>query len=308
MRFSIVIPVVRTKYFAECLSSALGQTCADYEVLVVDDCSPEPVRSIVEEFAQPKLRYVRTPENLGRADPSATWNFALEKIKGDYVTLLGDDDRLSLNYLEEMDRLIQGHPEGCIFRSRLVLIGPQGDIQRIGLSLPELETWDEYIYVRHAYDREQSTAEICAKAEALRALGGYIRMPLALGSDDLTWISLCLRTPMVSTNRTLAYWRRHEHATSVSARVRPELSRWVQEVQARLFALIKSNKPKVIEEQLLISSVKNRLASYIGDDFDVRNATFSRKLKRGVSLLASLIIPSFFEVRLRRAWCRLSSR
>src|SRR5271166_5242911 len=132
MRFSIVIPVIKTAHLAECLSTALGQTYANYEVLVIDDCSPDPVRSIVETFAQPRLRYLRTPENLGRTDPSATWNFALGHVRGEYVTLLGDDDRLALNYLEEMDRLIQGHPESCIFRSRLVLIGPAGEVQRLG--------------------------------------------------------------------------------------------------------------------------------------------------------------------------------
>ena len=48
---SIVIPMYNAeKYIAECLDSILAQTFDDYEVIVVDDCSTDNSRDIVESY------------------------------------------------------------------------------------------------------------------------------------------------------------------------------------------------------------------------------------------------------------------
>ena len=48
---SIIIPMYNTeKYIGECLDSILAQTFTDYEVIVVDDCSTDNSRAIVESY------------------------------------------------------------------------------------------------------------------------------------------------------------------------------------------------------------------------------------------------------------------
>ena len=53
---SIIIPMYNAeKYVGECLDSILAQTFKDFEVIVVDDCSTDNSRAVVESYV-PKFR------------------------------------------------------------------------------------------------------------------------------------------------------------------------------------------------------------------------------------------------------------
>ena len=65
---SIVVPVFSTEdYLRGCLQSLFNQTHKNFEIIVVDDCSPGPCEPIVNDFQQlrPDIKYVRHPKNLG---------------------------------------------------------------------------------------------------------------------------------------------------------------------------------------------------------------------------------------------------
>src|SRR4051794_27043114 len=92
VRFSVVIPTPEradTPPFA--LRTCLDQKFDDYEVIVSDNHSSPATRAVVDEVAHPKVRYVRTPEPMAM---SANWEFAVSHARGEYVTVLGDDDAL----------------------------------------------------------------------------------------------------------------------------------------------------------------------------------------------------------------------
>jgi glycosyltransferase involved in cell wall biosynthesis len=85
--FSVVIPSCgRPAYLAEALESVLAQTCADFECIVVDDASPEPVPVPDHD---PRVRAVRRPVNGGAA---AARNTGIELATGCYIAFLDDDD------------------------------------------------------------------------------------------------------------------------------------------------------------------------------------------------------------------------
>ena len=58
-RVSFILPAWKASYLEEAIRSIVGQTASDWELVVVDDCSPEPLRQIVEsgmrmrEFSKP---------------------------------------------------------------------------------------------------------------------------------------------------------------------------------------------------------------------------------------------------------------
>jgi glycosyltransferase involved in cell wall biosynthesis len=85
--FSVVVPTfMRRGLFREAIGSVLGQTLQDFEIIVVDDASPEP--PVVP--SDPRIRVVRRER---RGTPPAARNTALEAARGRYVTFLDDDDR-----------------------------------------------------------------------------------------------------------------------------------------------------------------------------------------------------------------------
>ena len=190
MLFSIIIPAYKAQHLREAIHSVLAQSCGDYELLVVDDHSPHELKTKLRDFHDHRICYHRTPHNLGGEDPTRTWNYALQLAKGELIILLGDDDELAPNYLEEMARLVDRHPAASIYRARLQLTDENGIVVDYGWPLPEVETWDEFLYFRHRHGRLQSTSEMAVRASSLREIGGYLPMPLALGSDDLTWLTL----------------------------------------------------------------------------------------------------------------------
>lgn len=58
MKFSITIPAYKQKYLYEAIESCLVQSYKDFELIVVDDASPEDLKSIVDMFSDPRLRYL----------------------------------------------------------------------------------------------------------------------------------------------------------------------------------------------------------------------------------------------------------
>lgn len=116
-KLSLVVPVYKVQgYLPECLDSVLGQDCTDFEIIAVDDCSPDGSGAILDEYAKrdTRIHVIHLTENvgLGRAR-----NAGLEKSSGDYVLFLDSDDTLSDGALSAIvDRLeATGDPEILVF-------------------------------------------------------------------------------------------------------------------------------------------------------------------------------------------------
>lgn len=94
-RFSVILPTFgRPAFLRDALASVLAQTEKDWEVLVVDDASPEPVELATGD---PRVRIVRRQRNGG---PAAARNTGLAEARGRYVTFLDDDDLYTPDRLE----------------------------------------------------------------------------------------------------------------------------------------------------------------------------------------------------------------
>ncbi|PRY29512.1 bifunctional glycosyltransferase/CDP-glycerol:glycerophosphate glycerophosphotransferase [Pseudosporangium ferrugineum] len=103
---SVVLPVYKVQgYLRQCLDSLLEQSFTDFEIVAVDDCSPDHSGAILAEYAarDPRVRVVTLERNsgLGRAR-----NAGLDHAAGDYVWFLDSDDWLSQGALTAVaDRL-----------------------------------------------------------------------------------------------------------------------------------------------------------------------------------------------------------
>jgi CDP-glycerol glycerophosphotransferase len=100
---SIVLPCYRVQgYLRQCLDSMLSQSFGDFEIIAVDDASPDHSGEILAEYAarDPRVRVVTAPENvgLGRAR-----NLGLEHATGEYVWFVDSDDWLSEGALAAVD-------------------------------------------------------------------------------------------------------------------------------------------------------------------------------------------------------------
>ncbi len=98
---SVIIPVYNTEqYLDRCMHSVLEQTYKDLEVIVVDDGSTDSSGAICDAWQQKDDRVkVFHKDNEGL---SATRNFALSKVSGEYIVWVDSDDYVDSRYLEIM--------------------------------------------------------------------------------------------------------------------------------------------------------------------------------------------------------------
>ncbi|MEV6844280.1 bifunctional glycosyltransferase family 2 protein/CDP-glycerol:glycerophosphate glycerophosphotransferase [Actinoplanes sp. NPDC051411] len=104
---SIVLPVYKVEaYLRQCLDSVLEQSYADFEIVAVDDCSPDRSGEILAEYAarDPRVRVITAPENLGLGRAR---NLGLEHAKGEYVWFLDSDDWLAMGALAAVVRRLR---------------------------------------------------------------------------------------------------------------------------------------------------------------------------------------------------------
>ncbi|KAA0930494.1 bifunctional glycosyltransferase/CDP-glycerol:glycerophosphate glycerophosphotransferase [Streptomyces apricus] len=116
-RFSVIVPAYQVQaYLHECMASVLEQSFTDFELIAVDDCSPDACGAILDEFAagDPRVRAVHLKENvgLGRAR-----NAGMRYATGDYLVFLDGDDTLTPHALRAIaDRVKEtGDPDVLVY-------------------------------------------------------------------------------------------------------------------------------------------------------------------------------------------------
>lgn len=101
--FSFVVPVYGTeKYLPRCLDSIFAQTAKNYEVIVIDDCSPGNVQEICERYD--KCRYVRHKVNKGLLQARLT---GLHFACGIYVIPVDSDDYILSEVTASLEKMVR---------------------------------------------------------------------------------------------------------------------------------------------------------------------------------------------------------
>jgi len=97
---SVIVPVYKAeKYLHRCVDSLLAQTFSDFEVLLVDDGSPDRSGEICDEYAKKDSRVrVFHKENGG---VSSARNIGLDNAAGEYLTFIDADDWIDVDCFEK---------------------------------------------------------------------------------------------------------------------------------------------------------------------------------------------------------------
>lgn len=185
MRFSVTIPAYKSKYLRECIDSILAQTFTDFELVIVNDASPEDLGSIVGSYTDARIRYYVNERNCGAVDVVDNWNKCLEQARGEYIICMGDDDQLLPDALQQYDELITRYPGLAVYHGWTELIDHESRGYDMQLPRPEYES--AYALILHHWTNgHQYIGDFVYHTETLRSRGGYVKLPLAWGSDNIT--------------------------------------------------------------------------------------------------------------------------
>ena len=131
---SIIVPIYKVeKYLEQCVESIIAQTYGNWELILVDDGSPDQSGRIADQYASQDSRIlVIHKENGGLSDAR---NAGLEVATGDYITLVDSDDYIHPQMLELMLQAAgDGEEDVVICGYEMVYEGQTPKIQKFELS------------------------------------------------------------------------------------------------------------------------------------------------------------------------------
>lgn len=255
---SIGLPAVKHQFLEEAIGSVLAQDYPAFELIICNDRSDPRIRAIVEGFADPRIRYA---EGEGPLEVIPNWNHVLSLARGEYFVLFADDDRYHPGFLSALYRCFLDHPEVAVAHCRVNRIDSRGVNGGMTPLCPAWESGLEFILNRVEGNREQFAPEFMVRTDRLRAIGGFAELPLAWGSDDLTWFRLALAGGIAFHPEPLADWRRSSGQISESGDTGLRMKA-VDLYMKELEEIVLTLKPGTEQEKRLLEKIASGLADY----------------------------------------------
>ncbi|MDF1582308.1 MAG: glycosyltransferase [Methyloprofundus sp.] len=110
---SIVLPTYNRAYvLPHAIRSVLSQSYTHWELIIVDDNSPDDTQAVIQSFNDSRIRYVRNEPNL-KLPRALNKGFSL--AQGDLLTWTSDDNLFAANAIEKMVVFIQSEQCDCIY-------------------------------------------------------------------------------------------------------------------------------------------------------------------------------------------------
>lgn len=122
----MLLPVYRgADHIATAVRSVLDQTYGDFELLVVDDASPDESASIVESFGDRRVRILRNERNIGQV---ASLNRGLREATGIYIARLDQDDVCLPTRFERQVAMLDSEPAVAVVGTWVDVVDEDGHV------------------------------------------------------------------------------------------------------------------------------------------------------------------------------------
>ncbi|HEX9980439.1 MAG TPA: glycosyltransferase family A protein, partial [Flavobacterium sp.] len=120
--FSVIIPLYNKENFiGKTIESVLAQTFADFEIIIVDDCSTDNSLAKAKEYISEKIRIVHHESNKGL---SASRNTGIKNAATEFITFLDADDLWKPTFLEKIRELTLKFPQADLFATSYMELYP----------------------------------------------------------------------------------------------------------------------------------------------------------------------------------------
>lgn len=232
MFLSIIIPVYRVEAtLNRCIESVVNQDFTDFEVILVDDGSPDNCRQLCDEWARKDYRIqVIHKSNGGLSDAR---NAGIGQAKGDYITFIDSDDYIGKHTFAPLAGYLKEHPETDIVEYPAILFYGSPKEQQLVFEPETVWTdmeayWYEGLAYQHSY----------AWNKLYRAsLFNDVRYPVGVVFEDICTLHRLLKnTRILATVNSGCYYYCYNPngitATAKSRELRMHLMHHVGIIQA----------------------------------------------------------------------------
>lgn len=218
--FSVIIPLYNKAPFIErAVRSVLAQTEQEFEVIVIDDGSTDGGATIVERFADTRIRLI-VQENRG---VSAARNRGIREANADLVAFLDADDEWHPTFLEAVLDLCRRYPRAGAYATAYAVYSPDGGVRTASIAAVPPAPWSGLLpnYFQSAALGEPpvSASSVAIPGLVLEEMGGFVE-GFWWGEDVDLWGRIAFSYPIAFTQRVGAIYHT-EIARRACTRVQP---------------------------------------------------------------------------------------
>ena len=214
---SVVIPTRnRRAFLAETIATVLDQTCAVWELIVVDDASTDDTPAFLRSLRDPRIRTRRRASQGGR---SAACNDGLGDARGEFVMFLDDDDLLRRETLDRMIDGLRAEPIAHMVLAACRVFHEDGDSVKVYRPATPLTRviWPELLFGWWS-----NSGQNMYRTDTVRQIGGFDPSLRSVMDRKLN-LAVALRTPVRVLPFVAMEYRQHEQ----------QISRWAGTAEER---------------------------------------------------------------------------
>ncbi|KQK27311.1 hypothetical protein AR438_03645 [Chryseobacterium aquaticum] len=218
---SIIIPNYNhAPYLKQRIDSVLGQTFQDFEVIILDDVSPDNSKEIIEQYrSHPKVSHIiYNEENSGSTFKQ--WKKGIDLARGEWVWIAESDDWCENTFLENLINLSEKHPSvGLAYCSSVFFNESDNSLtpQIATKNISEFILSNEFIHQKLIPFNGivNASAVIFKKALYYNVSNHYTSFKLA--GDWIFWAEISQMADVAICGKFLNYFRQHDIKVSMNS-------------------------------------------------------------------------------------------
>jgi glycosyltransferase involved in cell wall biosynthesis len=245
---SVIIPIYGVeKYIAATVRSLLEQTYQNFEILLIDDASPDRSIEICQQFSDSRIKIIHQ-QNRGLAGAR---NTGIRHAEGDYIAFLDGDDLWLPEKLTKHIEHLENSPEVGVSFSRSALIDSAGNSLNTYL-MPKLKDITVEDLFRSnpigngsaAVIRREVLEEICFQDNFYGTVENFYFDDRFRRSEDIEcWLRIAIQTPWKIEGIPEALTLYRVNAEGLSANLLKQLESWEQVLEK-----VRSYAPELVKE------------------------------------------------------------
>lgn len=213
-KFSIFLPVRNGgSYLPLTIESILTQSFQNFNLVILENQSTDGTaeRLQILERKDSRIKVIPAESPLSIED---NWKRILAVPKNEFMTVIGHDDLLDPNFLEEINKTIQEEPGANLYLTHFRLIDSEGQLIRHCTPIPMHESATEFLAARMAEIRDSFGTGYVMRSKQYDEIGGIPAYPNLMFADDALWVKLIGTTFKATSPQVCFSYRLHPGSVS----------------------------------------------------------------------------------------------
>lgn len=221
VKVSIILPNYNhASFLRQRIESILNQRFQDFELIILDDCSTDNSKAIIEEYkSHPRISQIIYNEN-NSGSTFSQWEKGITIAKGDYIWIAESDDYCEPTLLDELvTPLLNDITIHLSFCQSVLISSETNEILDLTKTQYLSEVLDGKTFIKnHLF----ATNEILNASMVVFRKNVVTSFPESFSKmkycgDWYMWVNLCLKGKIFISGKYLNYYRRHNNSTITKA-------------------------------------------------------------------------------------------